>query len=334
MPEINCEEKCIYCNQSVITGQKSITEDDVIDRLRDFLNSVEEPKREFEFSFFGGTFTALSNYTIKEALDLVEKRFMGPDFLGIRFSTHPAYIDENIINLLKDYKIATIELGIQSFDETVLKVLGRTYGLDVIYRAVDLIKKNGYCLGLQLMISTPKESISTHLKNLKNLRIIKPDYLRIYPLIIIKDTPLHSMYIKGSFTPPDIEDTVKSTYLYLKYSRLWNIKIIRMGLKNEPSLMKMIIAGPFHESFGELCWSYYFYRHIIKYIKHKTIGTFIINPADISKFLGYKRKNIKKISNLYDFELKYKLDKNIPSGEIHFLTDINSGKDGNSNGNS
>jgi len=329
IPEVKCSGKCIYCNQQIITGEKKHSENDIPNLLREFLDNVKTPESDFEFAFFGGTFTAISKEIMRKLLEIIEIEFPQKRFKGIRFSTHPNSINQEIIETLSDFKISTIELGIQSFDKKVLKALGRSDDINRMIHAIKLIKDKGYKLGIQLMTCTPKETIWTHILNLKKLRALRPDYLRIYPLVVIKGTTLYRMYLDGDFISPSLEDSIKTTYLYIKKCREWGIKIIRMGLKNEPSLKKNIVVGPYHESYGELCWSYFFYRHIVKNLRKSKSGFFYINPVDISKFLGYKRKNIKKISNLYGFELEYKITNNISSGEILFQADINSGKDGN-----
>lgn len=324
IPETACPYRCIYCNQSIITSQKKIKNEEVIESLNNFLFRLKIPKKKFEFSFFGGNFTGLDNKAIKELLDIITKKFENyKNFIGIRFSTHPKFIDKNTINVLKNYKINTVELGIQSFDERILNSLKRNYNLKTIIKSISLLKELKAKICAQLLLGCPSESCFTHILNTYYLKKYSIDYIRLYPLYVIKNTILEKMLKNKEFTPLNIEKITDILCFYIKFCKKFNIKIIRIGLKNDKKLEENIIAGPYHPSIGEIAYSKYFLKRIENIIisNNMVSGTFYINPKDTSKFLGYNKKNFKKILKKYKFKLKYVLKEEISKGEIVFRKD-------------
>ena len=86
-----------------------------------------------------------------------------------------------------------------------------------------------------------------------------PSFARIYPLLVIKGTPLEHIYESGEFEPLTLEAAVEqSAYVYSKLT-LAGIKVIRVGLQADEELCSEgnIVAGPFHPSFGELVQSFF-----------------------------------------------------------------------------
>lgn len=91
-----------------------------------------------------------------------------------------------------------------------------------------------------------------------------PSFARIYPLLVIKGTPLEHIYERGEFEPLILEAAVEqSAYVYSKLT-LAGIKVIRVGLQADEELCSEgnIVAGPFHPSFGELVQSFLLYAEL------------------------------------------------------------------------
>ncbi len=116
-----CPNACVFCNQKKINGRETdVTLEDLRKIIEEYLEILPENSYK-EVAFFGGTFTGISMEKQKEYLEGVKEYLDKGLVQGIRLSTRPDYINEEVMEQLKKYNVTTIELGVQSFDEEVLK---------------------------------------------------------------------------------------------------------------------------------------------------------------------------------------------------------------------
>ena len=114
VPHLGCPNDCTFCNQKKISGQKkNITSKDVKKIIEDYLSNFPNIDKKVEIAFFGGSFTGIDIATQKELLQAANEYIKQGKVAGIRISTRPDYIDQDILNLLKKYNVKTIELGVQ-----------------------------------------------------------------------------------------------------------------------------------------------------------------------------------------------------------------------------
>jgi len=189
-----------------------------------------------------------------ELLSAANKLLKEGKIHSIRLSTRPDYINEFILDNLKKHNVRTIELGVQSLDDDVLVAAERGHTSYDVYNAVSLIKKYGFKLGLQMMIGLPKDSEEKDIQTARKIVDLKPDFVRIYPAVVIKDTEMEHMYRKGKYIPLTIDEAIHITKkVYLIFIKN-DIKIIRIGLQASEgiALGKDVVAGPFHPAFREL----------------------------------------------------------------------------------
>ena len=194
-----CPNACVFCNQKKINGRETdVSLDDLKNIIDSYLKTL--PKNSIkQVAFFGGTFTGISMNLQKEYLEVVKKYIDNNDVEGVRISTRPECIDDEILTQLKKYGVKTIELGIQSLDDKVLKATGRNYTYGMVKRSCDLIKSYGFELGIQLMIGLPKSDFNSDLQSAIKSLDLNPDIARIYPTLVIKRTELEFMYKKNLY---------------------------------------------------------------------------------------------------------------------------------------
>lgn len=223
-------------------------------------------------------------------------------FMGIRISTRPDAIDEEILCLLKKYGVTSIELGAQSMDNNVLIFNNRGHSSEDVENASRLIKGFGFSLGLQMMIglygSTPEKDMLTAEK----IAELKPDTVRIYPTVIMKNTYLNELFQCGEYVPYDMQTAVDICVRLITLFESQGIKIIRLGLHDSDSLRSEMTGGLWHPAFKELCQSKMMLDKCIKLIKssgliNKNI-TVRVNPRDISRMLGQKRSNLQRLAEI------------------------------------
>ena len=193
VPHNGCPHKCSFCDQRHITGCVSQpTSEDVKATLNIALNSLKEKSKDAEIAFFGGSFTAIDRAYMLELLDSTKEYI--DTFKGIRVSTRPDAIDDEILSILKSYKVTSIELGAQSMVDDVLLSNERGHNVEDVRKASKLIRSYGFSLGLQMMTSLYKSSEEDDIYTAQEFIKLKPDTVRIYPTVVLNNTTLADLY--------------------------------------------------------------------------------------------------------------------------------------------
>jgi len=293
VPHEGCPHDCVFCNQNSITGIKAKVDAMYVERtVNEYLKTINNDEAIIEVSFFGGTFTAIEIGKQIELLTVAKKFKDNNKIKFIRLSTRPDYIDDSILLNLRKYSVDIIELGVQSLNADVLLKSGRGHTAEDVEHASKLIKQYGFVLGHQIMIGLPGDNINKDIDTAKRVIALKPDICRIYPALVIKDTPMERMYKNQTFEPYSLSEAVnisKIIYLMMVANK---INVIRIGLQptEEISEGNDLVAGPFHPAFRELVegsvYNDILYEVIMSNIKNDLIVNRVlvkINPKDISK---------------------------------------------------
>lgn len=252
IPFGGCPNQCVFCDQEGITGNDAMPSlEEVRTTIESYL-ATWKGKGEKEAAFYGGSFTGLPKDVqiryLKEAYGFVAASRID----SIRLSTRPDYINPDIAAYLKEYGVKTVELGVQSMSDEVLRKSGRGHSREDTMKAVKTLKEHGFTIGLQFMPGLPGDDEAAIIDTADEIIALAPDFVRIYPTLILKGTPLHKMYQRGEYAPWPLE---KMAAVCGKLSALFSgasIPIIRMGLQPTAELEKSLIAGPYHPSFRQL----------------------------------------------------------------------------------
>lgn len=306
MPHSGCPNQCSFCNQHSIIGQAyQPTKDDVVDSINIALDSLKEKRAESEIAFFGGSFTAINREYMVSLLEATVPYI--DKFRGIRISTRPDCIDEDVLTLLKKYKVTSIELGAQSLNDEVLVANNRGHSAQDVYVASKLIKSFGFYLGLQMMTGLYKSSDEIDIDTARQFINIMPDTVRIYPTVILKNTLLDRYYTQGLYKPQELDDAVSLCATLLEMFSENNIKVIRIGLHHSESLDSQRVAGAYHPAFRELCESKILFNKLVNKlscIDERDEYTVRINPSCVSKLIGNKKSNINRLNEMgYKFKI-------------------------------
>ena len=272
---------------------------DVKNTIEKAINSLKENSVNAEIAFFGGSFTAIKREYMLSLLEATKPYI--DSFKGIRVSTRPDYIDEEVLLLLKDYKVTAIELGAQSMCDEVLSYNDRGHSAQSVIKASQLIKKHGFSLGLQMMTGLYKSTIAKDMETAKAFVDIKPDTVRIYPTVIMKNTKLETLYNDGVCIPYSFDDTVSLCADLLRLFESNSISVIRLGLHHSDTLQKDMIAGAYHPAFRELCESKIMLDKVIQLLNNKDknlVYELMVAPSCVSKLIGNNKSNIKRLNDL------------------------------------
>lgn len=288
LTHLGCHDRCIYCNQGYITAQN----DTDIRRL--IQRSLQQKEGAYEVGLFGGNIFGLSPDVLKRLFGHFD------DYRGkitnFRISTKPAPLNEELIDILKEQHVTVIELGIPSFNDNILRRLNRKHTVEDLFLALYTLKEKGFQVALQFMVGLPDETFDDIKKTVANMARLKPHYVRIYPLAVLKETPLCDLYEEKKFIPIEFEEVLeRALYIYLNALRR-DIKVVKMGLTDNEVLKEKIVAGYYHPAFGYLVKSHGFYRAVLAVAERESISgevTVILNKKDIPHLLGHKRDNMK-----------------------------------------
>ncbi|MFN2268329.1 MAG: elongator complex protein 3 [Desulfonatronovibrio sp.] len=256
LPFTGCPFQCIFCSQNSQTGQKSIPLKQSIENMVSGINTrYEKTGKPVSLGFFGGTFTAMPIKDMMIILNQAEKLKNAGLVDHIRCSTRPDCVTTDRLEILKSMKVDMIELGIQSFDDQTLKFSHRGYTRDKAVQACEGVKKAGFDLGIQLMGGLPGSGHGTFFKDIDTISKIVPKIVRLYPCLVLKGTPLEKVMNQEQYRPWGLNRTFHT--LAMALLKLWSkkISVIRIGLTPEKSLIRNILAGPWHPAMGSICKS-------------------------------------------------------------------------------
>ncbi len=295
VPHIGCPHLCSFCDQRTISGaQHAPTGEEVYEICQKAMTEVKDHGNT-EIAFFGGSFTAISRDYMIELLEAAHK-FVGEGKLrGIRCSTRPDCIDFEILQLLKSYGVTAIELGAQSMDDEVLELNERGHTAEDVENACNLIRAFDFELGLQMMIglygSTPQKEWET----VERIAALCPDTVRIYPVVVLKNTRLGELLRSGEYVPFSFDKAVDIAASAITMFEGSGIRVIKCGLHASEFVEHDLIGGFYHPAFRELCEAL-IYRHNMEFVL-KDAGNIVsaviaVNDKCLSKAAGQKKSNI------------------------------------------
>ena len=326
VPHLGCPQNCTFCNQKTISGQnKQVTGKDVKNTIEEYLKILKNDE-EIEVAFFGGSFTGIPVEKQNELLDVAHEYILLKKISSIRISTRPDYIDKDVLKRLKKYGVKTIELGVQSSNDYILKKCKRGHTFEDVKRASKLIKWHGFILGHQIMCGLPDSTRLDEINTAKDCAKLKPKIVRIYPVLVIKGTKLEDDYNNGLYEPLSLEQAVETCKELAVFFEKKNITVIRIGLQNTDTIsnpkneLSEVVSGPYHEAFRQLVESAIWYDKILDKIKAFNVKVkkveIYINKEDVNNVVGHKKENILKLKNIYNVNAKIMQSDKIKKG--HF----------------
>jgi histone acetyltransferase (RNA polymerase elongator complex component) len=317
IPHIGCPHKCSFCDQRTISGaQHAPTGDEVREICEKALSEVKKPENA-EIAFFGGSFTAVPRDYMIELLCAAHEFVGEGKFRGIRCSTRPDCIDPEVLQLLKSFGVTAIELGAQSMDDDVLELNERGHTSADVENACVLIRAFGFELGLQMMIGLYGSTPEKEWASVERIAALAPDTVRIYPVVVLRNTRLGELLLSGEYEPFSFDKAVEIASAAMVMFEGSGIRVIKCGLHASEFVEQDMVGGFYHPAFRELCEAL-IYRHNIGFalqsagdMKNAVIA---VNDRCLSKAAGQKRSNIDFFGER-GVNIKLVGDKDIPKYE-------------------
>ncbi len=326
IPHSGCPHQCVFCNQKNITGQtKSADAASIPQKITEHLETGS-PDEPVQVAFYGGSFTALALETQRSYLESVRPFIQSGRITSIRLSTRPDCISSEVLALLKEHHVETIELGVQSMDDRVLTLSRRGHTSTDTAKAVKLLRHYDFKAGLQLMPGLPGDSAKRFVDTVDRAVALKPDFVRLYPALVIKDTPLEGLYRKGQYSPLSLDEAVSLCKAALMKFEQAGIEVIRIGLQPTEELEKpgTILAGPYHPAFRQLVESSLLLDRmnaLLANVKPSCSAvTFLVHPRDLSAAVGQKRSNTTYLRNQFALKtVRIRSDRSVPRRAVKLV---------------
>ena len=327
IPHRGCPNDCVFCNQRKITARTNApTIDEVRNTIDTWLTTLGEVPT-VEIAFYGGSFTGLELDEQSAYLAIAKEYKDKRKIKKIHLSTRPDYIDREILDNLKAYSVDTIELGVQSFGDDVLRKSNRGHSSASVYEAVMLIKEYGFEFGIQLMIGLPGDSLETCIYSANETVKLKPSLTRLYPTIVIDDTELLEMYRRGDYEPLSREEAISRTTAMYKILDDAGITIMRVGLKSTDIIGEggSINGGTYHPAFRQLVEGRIARDKIepqLERIANECSGArtkvdVFSSPEWFSNAVGNNSENRKYFDEKYpELSIKFRIDEHLESAEF------------------
>jgi len=302
VPHLGCPNDCVFCNQRHISGQLTPATPDTIHEAISFAldTGLTEPA---QLAFYGGSFTAIPAEMQEALLGAAQEYIQKGIISSIRLSTRPDAIDSTVLERLRKYHVSVIELGAQSLDDEVLLKSARGHTADDVFNASQLIKQAGFSLVLQMMTGLPSDTDEKTIETVRKIISVKPDAVRIYPTVIVKDTALCEMWHRSLYKEHTVEDAVNICSVILPMFNEAGIKVIRLGLNPTDDLSGGdAVGGAYHPALGELVKSRIMRNKAEAQLKGIAPGakpTIKVPNYLYSQAVGQKRSNIKYLSERF-----------------------------------
>ena len=291
LPRGGCPHHCLFCRQEG-AGEAALPDSE---QVRLLLEECLPAEGDGEIAFYGGTFTLLPQPFQKELLDAAVSNVAAGRVSGVRISTRPDALGEGVVARLRDSGVTTVEIGCQSFSDVVLWRSQRGHGAHEAEGAVSRLRRWGMRVGLQLMPGLPGGDRDEALASLDAAVALKPDFLRIYPAVVFRETPLKTLWRRGEFSPLVLDEAVEICAEALRRCRRVGVPVIRMGLQGTPALEQEMLSGPWHPAFGQLVRSRLWLRTLEEGAAQTGALTVSVHPSDLGDVLGHRRENLSRL---------------------------------------
>ena len=320
VPHLGCEHACVFCNQRRISGaQKPATAEDVKNSIEQAAAFLPQGGKR-QLAFYGGSFTAIPAEEQEALLTAAKEALDRGEIDAIRLSTRPDAIDEAVLARLRRFGVETVELGAQSMDDAVLRLSGRGHTAADVERASKQIQAAGFRLILQMMTGLPGSTDEKDVETARKIIALRPDGVRIYPTVIVRDTALCDMWRAGKYREHAVEDAVRVCAEILPLFEAAEIPVIRLGLNPTDELTGgAAVAGAYHPALGELVKSRILLnkaRALLRGVEPGSRVTLTVGKGKTSQMAGQHRENVRRLTEEFGLaELKIRENPEL-NGEI------------------
>ena len=200
-----CIKKCNYCD---FTSYSCISEENIENYFKYLIKEMgmNPPKDEINSIFIGGGTPSFVDSKYIEDIFKVLKEYPWSEDIEITLEANPNSITKEKLKVYKDLGINRISMGVQSFNEEILKKIGRVHKNSDTFSATKNIREAGFKnLNLDLMLALPDQKMEDVEDSLREIEKLNPEHISYYSLIIEPKTPMEKFYEEGRYIFPNEE---------------------------------------------------------------------------------------------------------------------------------
>lgn len=215
-----CTSKCKYCNFNSFAGKNNLQKD-YLSALVDEIKGYSNKSYLIDSIFIGGgTPSMMFEGCISTILSSIKKSFKVSNDAEITIESNPNSITLNKAREWKEAGVNRVSIGLQSANNSCLKLIGRAHTKDDYLRAVDIVKSVGITnINTDCLIGIPRQNLSDVKYMLRLVNKVGCTHVSVYSLILEKDTELNAMVERGEVKLPKEAKTLGMYNFALKYLR-------------------------------------------------------------------------------------------------------------------
>jgi len=298
-----CRRKCLFCNpKATAAGGPDPSS------LRRFVDTALQqipPRhrdREKQVAFYGGSFTAMDQEDQVSYLKEIQPFLAAGRIDSIRISTRPDALSDEILLLLQEHGVKTVEVGVQSMIDEVLLLSNRGHSAADTVSAISRLKQRRFEVGGQLMIGLPGDTMDRFLQTLDLITPLHPDFLRIHPTLVLRGAPLEILWRLGHYIPLSLDEAIQWLKKGLLALEKASVPVARIGLQPTRELEDHTVAGPYHPSLNQLVRSAIAFdmaSHLLHLSGKQPHTRFVCHPKETSIVRGQRNGNILKLRDQF-----------------------------------
>lgn len=307
IPHMGCPHQCIFCNQRTIAGDAAapLSVHRINTEVRRYLKFARKRYTSRQISFFGGNFLGLEEMTVRRLLTAAAAFVDRGQVDSLRFSTRPDTIRESTLSVVTPFPVRTVELGVQSMNDSVLHAANRGHRAVDTIAAVANLKTQGYQVGLQMMVGLPGDDDAGATDTARRIADLEPDFVRIYPTLVLSGSLLAERFRTGAYHPMHLDRCVTLVKRLFLLFKARGIPVIRMGLQASDGLADhtAMLAGPYHPAFGHLVHGEIVRDAICRVLDDAAAPPaplcIATHPTMVSRVQGLNKRNVRYFRNHY-----------------------------------
>jgi histone acetyltransferase (RNA polymerase elongator complex component) len=258
-----------------------------------------------QVAFYGGSFTAMAKDDQVCYLGEVQPFLRSGRIDSIRISTRPDALDDEVLSLLEECVVQTVEVGAQSMSDQVLFLSQRGHRTADTVASIARLRERDFEVGIHLMMGLPGDSPDLFLRSIDRVIDLRPDFVRIHPTLVLKGADLETMWRRKTYSPLSVNEAIQWLKGGLLRLERASVPVARIGLQTDQELERHFLAGPYHPALHQMVESAITYDLAAHLLRRDSVGpeaTFICHPKEISNLRGQKNMNLLKLKE--QFHLK------------------------------
>lgn len=197
-----CEQKCFYCDFLSFEGKEKYFNVYIKALLKEIEEFALQNEKYIIKTIFigGGTPSILDIGQIGIIMEKIYNMFNVCKNAEISIETNPNSICYEKIKHFKDSGINRLSIGLQAYQNNLLKKIGRIHTVEQFLKNYDIVRKVGFDnVNIDVMFSLPTQTKENFIETLQNVCKLNPEHLSVYSLILEEKTKFYDMYEKGEF---------------------------------------------------------------------------------------------------------------------------------------